>query len=75
MARECIRKIHAEWQGLMKNLNRMSATNLTNLKLFKECLSEWSIFQPRDDYRELLELYIIFVGESRLEECVLAVMG
>ena len=57
----------------MKNLNRKSAANLTNLELFTECLSELSIFQPWDDYRELLELCIILLGG--IEECVLAVLG
>ncbi len=37
---EHMRKLHAEWQGLKKLINRISPSNLKNQQMFQECLGD-----------------------------------
>ena len=45
---EHIRKLHAEWQGLKKLINRMSAKILSNQQMFRESLDDLFDMAHRD---------------------------
>ena len=46
---EHIRKLHVEWQGLKKRINRKSATNLTNQQKFQDSLDDLFDIAHRDN--------------------------
>ena len=57
---EHIRKLHAEWQGLKKRINRQSATNLENQQTFRDSLDDLFDIAHRD------ALSLIKIEEDRL---------
>ena len=57
---EQLRKLHAEWQGLKKNINRKSDTNLANQQMFQNSLD--NLF----DIAHAEAMSLIVIEEDRL---------
>lgn len=57
---EHIRKLHAEWQGLKKRINRKSASNMQSQEIFQDSLNELFDIAHRD------ALSLIKIEEDRL---------
>ena len=57
---EHMRKLHAEWQGLKKLINRVSTSNLKNQQMFQECLGDLFDVAHRD------AMLLVKIEEDRL---------
>lgn len=57
---EHLRKLHAEWQGLKKNINRKTTTDLSNQKAFQESMEDLFDIAHRD------AMSLITIEEDRL---------